>query len=108
MGPDSRAASAELLRLAPRVLELGAGVGVDQLTGLNPLEAVPFEEPGVRCFQQRPGYSASPEVDVAAAFLADWALDRHVGDLEASARREYAIELCEDRILVRDEINHAV
>jgi hypothetical protein len=37
---DGRAAGAELLRLAPGVLELGAGVGVDELAGLDPLEAV--------------------------------------------------------------------
>jgi hypothetical protein len=35
-----RAAGAELLRLAPRVLELRTGVCIDELTGLNPLEAV--------------------------------------------------------------------
>ena len=34
------AAGAELLRLAPGVLELRAGVGVDELPGLDPLEAV--------------------------------------------------------------------
>jgi hypothetical protein len=33
---------AELLRLAPRVLELGARVGVNELTGLDSLEAVSF------------------------------------------------------------------
>jgi hypothetical protein len=37
---DGRAAGAELLRLAPGVFELGAGVGVDELAGLDPLEAV--------------------------------------------------------------------
>jgi hypothetical protein len=37
---DGRATCAELLRLAPRVFELGAGVGVDELAGLDPLEAM--------------------------------------------------------------------
>src|SRR5512145_3318988 len=67
---EGRAAGAELLRLAARVLELGSGVGVDELTRLYSLEAVPFEKAGVRCFQQRPGNSAGPEVDVATPFRA--------------------------------------
>jgi hypothetical protein len=37
---DSGAAGAELLRLAPGVLELRMGVGIDELAGLDPLEAV--------------------------------------------------------------------
>ena len=37
---DGRAAGAELLCFAARVFELGARVGVDQLAGLNPFEAV--------------------------------------------------------------------
>jgi len=37
---DGGAAGAELLRLAARVLELGAGVGVDELAGFDPLEPV--------------------------------------------------------------------
>jgi hypothetical protein len=40
VGLDGGAAGAELLRLAARVFELGAGVGVDELTRLDPLEAV--------------------------------------------------------------------
>jgi hypothetical protein len=40
VGLDGGAAGAELLRLAARVFELGAGVGVDELAGLDPLEAV--------------------------------------------------------------------
>ncbi len=40
VGLEGGAARAELLRFAPSVFELGAGVGVDQLTGLDPLEAV--------------------------------------------------------------------
>jgi hypothetical protein len=37
---DGRASGAVLLGFAPGVLELGTGVGVDELTGLDPLEAV--------------------------------------------------------------------
>jgi hypothetical protein len=40
VGLDGGAAGAELLRLAARVFELGACVGVDELAGLDPLEAV--------------------------------------------------------------------
>jgi hypothetical protein len=39
---DSRAAGAELLRLATSVFELGAGVCVDEQTGFDPLEPVPL------------------------------------------------------------------
>jgi hypothetical protein len=37
---DGGAASAEFLRLAARAFELRAGVGVNELAGLDPLEAV--------------------------------------------------------------------
>jgi hypothetical protein len=37
---DGGAAGAELLRLAACVFELGTSVGVDQLTGFDPLEPV--------------------------------------------------------------------
>jgi hypothetical protein len=40
VGLDGRAAGAELLRLAACVFELGSGVGVDELAGLDPLEPV--------------------------------------------------------------------
>jgi len=40
VGLDGGAAGAELLCLATCVFELGAGVGVDQLAGLDPLEAM--------------------------------------------------------------------
>jgi hypothetical protein len=36
--PNGRAAGTELLCLAARVFELGAGVGVDELAGFDPLE----------------------------------------------------------------------
>ena len=88
-----RAPGAELLRLSPRVLELGAGVGVDELTGLDLFEPVTPEEVCVRCFQQRSGNSASPEIDVAPAFLAHGILNRHVGDLHPAARHEHPVKL---------------
>jgi hypothetical protein len=40
VGLDGGTAGAERLRLAAGVFELGSGIGVDQLTGLDPLEAV--------------------------------------------------------------------
>jgi len=40
VGLDGGATGTELLRLAARVFELRAGVGVDELAGLDPLEAV--------------------------------------------------------------------
>jgi len=40
VGLDGGAAGAELLCFAARVFELGAGVGVDELTGFDPFEAV--------------------------------------------------------------------
>ncbi len=42
VGLEGRAACAELLRLAAGVFEFRACVGVDQLAGLDPLEAVSF------------------------------------------------------------------
>jgi hypothetical protein len=93
---DRVAAGAELLRLASGVLELRAGVGIDQLAGLDPLEAVSLEEGRVRCFRQRPGNSAGPEVDVPAPIVAHRVLDRDIGDLHAAAGAEHAEELRED------------
>jgi hypothetical protein len=40
VGLDGGPAGAELLRLAARVFELGASVGVDELAGFDPLEPV--------------------------------------------------------------------
>ena len=42
VGLDGGAAGAEPLCLATCVFELGAGVGVDEQAGLDPLEAVPL------------------------------------------------------------------
>jgi hypothetical protein len=40
VGLERAAAGAVLLRFAPGVLELGTGVGIDELAGFDPLEAV--------------------------------------------------------------------
>jgi len=42
VGLDGGAAGAELLRFPARVFEIGASVGIDELAGLDPLEAVTF------------------------------------------------------------------
>ena len=47
-------------------------------------------------------------VDVAAALLADGILNRHVCELHSSAGPQHAKDLCEDSVLVRNEIDDAV
>ena len=69
MGLDSRALRAVLERLPARILELRAHIGVHEVAVLDPLEAVLLQPFGVLCFQQSPGNSACPEVDVAAALV---------------------------------------
>jgi len=69
MGFDGRALRAVLERLPARILELRAHVGVHEVTVLDPLEAVLLQPLGVLCFQQSPGNSAGPEVDVAASLI---------------------------------------
>src|SRR5688572_9450788 len=95
-----RAASAVLLSLAPSVLERRPGIGVDELTRLDPFETVSLKQPGVRCFQQRPGNSAGPEIDVPPPFVADSVLDSDVGDLHPTARPKHSEELVEYGVLV--------
>ena len=56
-------------------------MGRDKVPGLDPLEAVPFQELCVLCLQQSPCDSAGPEVDVALSLFADRLLNRHVRDL---------------------------
>jgi hypothetical protein len=92
-GLEGRPPGTELLGFAARVLELGAGVSVDELASLYQLESVPFQKAGVRCFQQRPGNSAGPEVDVATPFRAHGVLDRDVRNLYSPAGSEDAEEL---------------
>ena len=89
VGLDGGAVGAELDRLAACVLELRAHVGVDEIARLDPLEPVLLEPFRVLCLQQSASDSARPEVDVPPAFLADGLLDRHVGDLNPSARSEH-------------------
>lgn len=108
VGLDGGAARSEFLRFLARVGEGRAGVGVDQVARLDALEAVMLEPGGVLCFQQSACDSTGPEVDVAAALLADGLLDRHVCELDAPARLEHAVELGEDGVLVRDQVDHAV
>src|SRR5205085_3172095 len=84
-----RSVCTEFERLAPRVFELGAGVGCDEVAGLDLLEAVALQDLRVLCFQQSAGNSACPEVDVALALLAHRLLDRDVGELESAARAEH-------------------
>ena len=91
---------AELGRLAPGVLELGAGVGSDEVAGFDALEPVSLQKLCVLCFQQSAGNSAGPEVDVALALLAHRLLDRDVGELDAAARAEHTLDLREDGVLV--------
>src|SRR5919106_1927997 len=108
VGLHRRAARAELLRLAPRVLELRARVRLDEIARCDALEAVAGQEPGALCPQPSPRNSAGPEVDVAPARLADGGLERDVGDLDAPAGREDAEHLAEDGVLVRHEVDDAV
>src|ERR671925_2112355 len=69
--------------LAARVLELRPRVGRDEVTALDPLEPVPFQEPGVLCLQQSTRDSTRPQIDLPPAFFAHRLLDRHVRDLDA-------------------------
>ena len=90
VGLEGRTARAEFLRFLARVFEHRARVSVDELSSFDPLEAVPFQERGVRCFQQRPGNSTGPKVDVAPPFSTDRVLDRHIRDLDVTSRGKHA------------------
>ena len=108
VGLHGGAPGAELLGLTAGVLERRARVGLDQVTGLDPLEAVALKQPCVLCLQQSAGNSAGPEVDVAPPFLGDRGLDGHVGDLDEPGGREHPVDLGEDRALVGRKIDDAV
>src|SRR5207245_11539866 len=99
VGRHRRPVGAELDRLAARVLELRAHVRRDQVAGLDPLEPVPLQHFLVLCLQQSTGNSAGPEVDVAAALLADRILDRDVRELHPSTGPEDAEDLREYGVL---------
>ena len=99
---------AEAAGLVARVGRGGAPVGVDQVAGLDALEPVACEPCGVLCFQQSSCNSTGPEIDVASPFLAHRTLDRDVGKLHSAAGAQHAVELREDGILIRHEVDHAV
>jgi hypothetical protein len=105
---DGRAAGAELLGLAAGVFERRAGVGVDQVTGLDADEPVAQQAALVLCFQQSAGDSAGPQVDVSPAFLGHRPLDGDVGQLDAAAGAQHAHDLGEDGVLVGDQVDDAV
>ena len=86
----------ELQGLLPRVLELGAHVGGDEVPVLDPLEAVPPKGRRVLSIQESTGNSASPEVDVATAFLTHRPLNRHVRQLNTTARAQHSKDPRED------------
>ena len=75
---------------------------------LDPLEAVPLECRYILCVQQSSGNSTGPEVDLATALLRHGLLDRDIGDLDSPAGYEHSIDLTEDGVLVRDQIDDAV
>jgi hypothetical protein len=107
-GFRGRSVGAEFDCLPPRVFELRAHVGRNEVAGLDSLEAMPLQNLCVLCFQQSPGNSAGPEINVSATFFADRILDGHVGDLHPPAGAEHAEDFRKHGILVRHEIDHAV
>src|SRR5207248_8973809 len=52
--------------------------------------------------------STGPQVDVPFALFGDGVLDGHIGQLDATARPEHAGDLGEHRVLVGDQVDHAV
>src|SRR6266511_2279632 len=103
-----RSVRSELQRFPARVLELRAHVGRDEVAGLDPLEPVPLQNLPVLCFQQSPGNSTGPEIDVSPPLLAHRLLNRDVCDLDPPARLEHAEDLGEDRILVGNQVDDPV
>jgi hypothetical protein len=100
---DGRTHGAVLDRLAARVLERRARVGVDQLAlpdvGVGPLD----EQARVLTLEQRAGDSAGPEVDALAGVLGDLVVDHYVGQLKPPAGPQHAVDLVEHRVLVGHE-----
>jgi hypothetical protein len=107
-GLDRRAAGAELLRFPAGVFERRASVGVDQVAGLDVDEPVAQQAALVLCFQQSPGNSTGPQVDVALSFFGDRALDGDVGQLDAATGSQHADDLGEHGVLVGDQVDDAV
>lgn len=107
-GADGRAHRAELQRLAPGVLELRPRVGVDEVTLLDVGVAPLDQQARVLSLQESSGNSPSPEVDALARVLGDFGVDDHVGYLQAPAWAQHAVDLGEDGVFVRHEVDHAV
>jgi hypothetical protein len=107
-GADGRSHRAELGRLAARVLELGAGEGVDRLALRDLAVAEREQDPRVLSLQESSGDSAGPEVDALARVCGDLVADEDVGELESAAGTQDAVDLGEHRILVGDEVDDAV
>ena len=107
-GADGRAHRAVLGGLAAGVLERRARVGVDELS-LGDVCVGPLDQQArVLAFEQRAGDSAGPEVDAGAGVLGDLVVDDDVGQLQAPAWPEDAVDLVEDGVLVGHEVDHAV
>lgn len=102
VGLDGGAVGAELECFLARVLERRAHIGRDEVAVLDPLEAMPLKYLCVLSVQESACDSASPEVDVPLSFFGHGALDRHVRDLNASARNQHPKDPREDGVLVRD------
>jgi hypothetical protein len=98
----------ELDRLPPRIFELRAHVGRNEVAGLDPFEPVPLQNLRVLCFQQSAGKSAGPEIDVSPTLFADRLLDGHVGDLHPSSRAKNAEDFCKHGVFIWNEIDHAI
>ena len=105
---DRRPAGSELLRFPAGVFERRAGVGVDQVADLDVDESVAQQAALVLCFQQSPGNSTGPQVDVALPFLRHRALDGDVGKLDAATGSQHAHDLGKDGVLVGDQVDDAV
>ena len=105
---DRRAHRAELLGLAAGVLELGARVGVDEITLLYLDVPARDQLPRVLPLEESTGNSPGPEIDPVAGVLGDLGVDHDVRDLQSAAGLEHAVDLVEDRVLVRDQVDDPV
>ena len=78
---DRRSHRAELRGLAARVLERRARVRIDEFAVFD-VDVGPLDQQArVLPVEQRPGNSASPEVDPLAGVLGDLVVDHDVSDL---------------------------
>jgi hypothetical protein len=105
---DGGAAGAELLGFLAGVFERRAGVGIDQIARLDVGESVPQEATLVLCFQQSPGNSTGPQVDVSSPLLRHRPLDGDIGQLDAATRSQHAHDLGKDGVLVGNQVDDAV